>query len=53
MRARMGELYDAYTAAYGPIGRFTARTVTYHVKTLRRRSWTGSTSARRTCPTPR
>ena len=34
MRARMGELYDAYTAAYGPIGRFTTRTVTYHVKTL-------------------
>ena len=34
MRAHMGELYDAYTAAYGPIGRFTTRTVTYHVKTL-------------------
>ena len=34
MRARMGELYDAYTAAYGPIGRFTTRTVTYHIKTL-------------------
>ena len=34
MRSRMGELYDAYTAAYGPIGRFTTRTVTYHVKTL-------------------
>ena len=34
MRARMGVLYDAYTAAYGPIGRFTTRIVTYHVKTL-------------------
>ena len=34
MRSRTGELYDAYTAAYGPIGRFTTRTVTYHVKTL-------------------
>ena len=34
MRTRMGELYDAYTAAYGPIGRFTTRTVTYHIKTL-------------------
>ena len=33
-RSRMGELYDAYTAAYGPIGRFTTRTVTYHIKTL-------------------
>ncbi len=27
--------YDAYTAAYGPIGRFTVRTTTYHVKTLK------------------
>jgi N12 class adenine-specific DNA methylase/superfamily I DNA/RNA helicase len=34
MRSRMGELYDAYAAAYGPIGRFTTRTVTYHIKTL-------------------
>ncbi len=34
MRSQMGELYDAYTAAYGPIGRFTTRTVTYHIKTL-------------------
>jgi N12 class adenine-specific DNA methylase len=34
MRARMGELYDAYTAAYGPIGRFTTRTVNYSIKTL-------------------
>src|SRR5260370_10771470 len=34
MRSRLGELDDAYTAAYGPIGRFTTRAVTYHVKTL-------------------
>jgi N12 class adenine-specific DNA methylase len=34
MRSRMAQLYDAYTAVYGPIGRFTTRTVTYHVKTL-------------------
>ena len=34
-RARMGELYDAYTAAYGPIGRFTVRTRHHHDKTLK------------------
>src|SRR6266568_3649957 len=35
VRARMGELYDAYTDAYGAIGRFTVRTQNYHVKTLK------------------
>jgi N12 class adenine-specific DNA methylase/superfamily I DNA/RNA helicase len=35
LRARMGELYDAYTGAYGAIGRFTVRTTNYHVKTLK------------------
>ena len=46
----MGELYDAYTAAYGPIGRFTTGTVTYRVETLER-VLDGSTSAGRRCPT--
>jgi N12 class adenine-specific DNA methylase/superfamily I DNA/RNA helicase len=35
LRARMGDLYDGYTGAYGAIGRFTVRTTSYHVKTLK------------------
>ena len=52
VRARMGELYDAYTDAYGAIGRFTVRTRTTTSRPSRG-SWTGWTSARWTCPTPR
>jgi N12 class adenine-specific DNA methylase len=35
LRARMGRLYDEYTEAYGPIGRFTVRVKNHHVKTFK------------------
>ena len=34
-RARMGEIYDSYVAAYGPIGSYTVRTQPYHNKSLK------------------